>query len=346
MVGRIPARAARAQPPSCTRSDCCTTSGSTCSQPEPTSIEAPETTADASVAVEDQTALSERLAVGGLEIPNDVDFSEYTLLFIGSDTSRQFLNIVLRFLSGSTPRAFWTWRPNSASLSTELSPAFQRKLNRRFYLVQKAKTCAVFGILVANLSDSYMKSVVTSLRQMLQQQGRASYTFVVGKINPAKLANFAEVDCFILVACPEHSLLEDDREFPTPVITPLEACIGMGLLDWGSVSYSLDTKDYLALASSTQQGEGDGGESDGSAESDAPYFSLVTGRYESAPTKEKETTDLTALPGQGKLAVYQSAAADFLRQREYQGLEVQAGETEVRAAVQGQEGIASDYGNR
>ena len=34
------------------------------------------------------------------------------------------------------------------------------------------------------------------------------YTFVVGKINPAKLSNFAEIECFVMVACPEHSLLQ------------------------------------------------------------------------------------------------------------------------------------------
>lgn len=33
------------------------------------------------------------------------------------------------------------------------------------------------------------------------------YTFVVGKINPEKLANFMEIDVFVLIACPENSLI-------------------------------------------------------------------------------------------------------------------------------------------
>ena len=32
------------------------------------------------------------------------------------------------------------------------------------------------------------------------------YTIAVGKLNPAKLANFMEVDIYVLVACPECSL--------------------------------------------------------------------------------------------------------------------------------------------
>lgn len=47
------------------------------------------------------------------------------------------------------------------------------------------------------------------------------YTFVVGKLNPNKLANFPEIDCFVTVACPENSLV-DAKDFYRPVITPFE----------------------------------------------------------------------------------------------------------------------------
>lgn len=47
------------------------------------------------------------------------------------------------------------------------------------------------------------------------------YTFVVGKLNPNKLANFPEIDVFVAVACPENSLI-NDKEFYRPVITPYE----------------------------------------------------------------------------------------------------------------------------
>ena len=34
------------------------------------------------------------------------------------------------------------------------------------------------------------------------------YTIAVGKLNAPKMANFMEVDVFVLVACPENSLVD------------------------------------------------------------------------------------------------------------------------------------------
>lgn len=51
--------------------------------------------------------------------------------------------------------------------------------------------------------------------------GKKSYTVVVGKINPAKLANFSEIDIWTAIACTENTLL-DSKEFFRPLITPFE----------------------------------------------------------------------------------------------------------------------------
>ena len=53
------------------------------------------------------------------------------------------------------------------------------------------------------------------------------YTVAVGKLNVPKLANFLEIDIYVLVACPENSLV-DSHDFFKPVITPFEmelACV-------------------------------------------------------------------------------------------------------------------------
>ena len=84
---------------------------------------------------------------------------------------------------------------------------------------------------------------------------------------------------------------------------------------------------------------------DSGDDDDAPYFSLVTGKYaQHASASEPQDLDLHNLPGRGQVTAYKSEAATFLKQREYQGLQTQAGETEVKAAIVGQQGIASDYG--
>jgi diphthamide biosynthesis protein 2 len=289
----------------------------------------------------------EQLHLGGLKIPALPDLSDHVLLYVGSESSRQYLNIVLRFLSTSArPRAFWTYDPSQQVLSTSLSPSFQRQLNRRFYLLQKAKLCSVFGILVAQLSNPTLRTIVNKLQNIITDHGRSSYTFAVGKVNPAKLANFAEVECFVLVACPEHSLLDEEREYPTSVITPMELCMALGVSDWGSTPYSLDAKDFLCLECTTTSAHNKEDDSNSETSDDAPHYNLTTGQYESVPKRASPDIDLSLLPGQGKLMEYQSAAADFLHSREYQGLQVKAGETSVQRAQKGQQGIASNYGNR
>lgn len=50
--------------------------------------------------------------------------------------------------------------------------------------------------------------LITHLRQLIASHQKKSYTVAVGKLNPAKLANFMEVECFVLVACPENTLID------------------------------------------------------------------------------------------------------------------------------------------
>lgn len=50
--------------------------------------------------------------------------------------------------------------------------------------------------------------MIEHLRLLIKNSGRKSYTFAMGKLNVAKLANFPEIDVFVMVACPENSLLD------------------------------------------------------------------------------------------------------------------------------------------
>ena len=138
------------------------------------------------------------------------------------------------------------------------------------------------------------------------------------------------------MACSENSLLDSERDLHVPVITPLELDIALGNVVWGSMAYSLDYNDFLSMEHSPAK--------TGDEDEDSPYFSLASGKY--VDFKKKSALDLAALPGNGQLATYKSEAADYLKKREYQGLEANIGKNEVHAAVLGQCGIASDYGDR
>lgn len=313
------------------------------------------------------------LVVGGLELPLDKissweELSNYTVIFIMGNPEedadkystddvttlqqRQYANSMLCFLSlphGEPGGGYMIYSPKTKELRKDVSPppALRRQLKRRFFLTQKAKDANVLGILVSNLSQQHLVNVVKSLQKMIQDSDRTAYSFAVGKINPAKLANFAEIETFVIVASPEHSLLDNEREYPIPVITPMELEIALDKMQWGMQTYSLDCQDFMlrrAEEASKEKEENGAGDED-SIDSDAPYFSMVTGRYESRKQKgsREHDIDLQALPGKGQVTEYKSEAANFLRQREYQGLESKVGQTEVKAAVLGMRGIASDY---
>ena len=322
-------------------------SSSCCTEQRSTAAESPETKQDNDENLPDLRHEVVK-TVGGLRIPAsalDQDQGDYALLFLGDDSSRQYLNIAMRFLSSERPPAHW-WTYHNNTLQTELSSSFHRLLRRRFYLVQKAKVCRVFGLLTASPTAT-ARTMVQRLRRLLtSKQGITAYTFVISAINPAKLANFGVVDCFVLIACPEHSLLHDEREaYPVPVITPFELLVAFDVIPWHS--YSTNPNEYWP-----QQRVGDAADTtptnasgpDDDDDDDAPQFSLVSGSYQAAVPTARADRDLSVLPGQGRLTQFTSAGATHLQQRTYQGLDTAtAPPAVVQPAIAGQTGIASKY---
>jgi diphthamide biosynthesis enzyme Dph1/Dph2-like protein len=51
-------------------------------------------------------------------------------------------------------------------------------------------------------------NIIDHLKKVIKASGRKSYFFVMGKLNVAKMANFMEIDCYVLVSCPENSLID------------------------------------------------------------------------------------------------------------------------------------------
>ena len=150
-------------------------------------------------------------------------------------------------------------------------------------------------ILMTNESASYLP-LIAYLRQVLVNAHKKAYTISVGKLNPAKLANFAEIECFVLVACPENSLIDAKveptsiasilvpsdkpscyQDFFRPIVTPFELQLALQPSPTWTGDYVLDFEEVLARGifktSSDQDEEGD---------PDRPMFSLMTGRYRHA----------------------------------------------------------------
>jgi diphthamide biosynthesis protein 2 len=218
------------------------------------------------------------------------------------------------------------------SVSTEADGANEtaRALKRRRFLIAKAKEAQVVGIVAGTLGVAGYQEMISNLRKLIADSGRKSYTIVAGKPNPQKLANFPEIEVFVMVSC-ELTALIDGRDYLQPVITPYEASIAFstGKTWMGEVKL-----DFASVPASETP-------SDADADADAePEFSLISGAYRSSArgthTRDAETTD--ALTGtelaeraSGALSLRQtgrtgavsvtSGAEYLITRRSYVGLE-------------------------
>ncbi|KAL3216345.1 hypothetical protein MRX96_033143 [Rhipicephalus microplus] len=147
-------------------------------------------------------------------IEENTSLADYSILFIGPENGT-LTNIVFTFNSC----VCYSYNPNTQDIRRE-SLAVNRQLMRRYYLVEKAKDAHIVGILAGTLGVQSYLSAIGHLKKLIRNAGKKPYTLVTGKLNVAKLANFQEIDVYVLVACPENTLL-DSKEFFQPIVTPL-----------------------------------------------------------------------------------------------------------------------------
>jgi len=193
---------------------------------------------------------------------------------------------------------------NNMSTETPTTPQLATShlaLRRRYALLTHLSTVPIFGILINTLSVRSYLAILTHLKRLIASAGKKSYTFVVGKVNAAKVANFSEVGGWVVVGCWESSLFES-KDFWKPVVTPWElelALVGDEKRIWDG-SWSSDFGDVLREAEEREKmgSVGDGSdevkfgnvddgatedtrqhELDSEEESEPPEFDLRTGRY-------------------------------------------------------------------
>ncbi|KAF6752724.1 putative diphthamide synthesis protein-domain-containing protein [Ephemerocybe angulata] len=276
-----------------------------------------------------------------------------TIFYIGPETLA-----LTNLLMTNAQSQVLSYDPESKSAKVE-SGRTNRMLMRRYAALQKAKDADVFGILVGTLGVASYLPLIKHLRSLLAKSHKKSYTISVGKLNPAKLANFMEIECFILVACPENSLI-DAKEFYQPIVTPYELEIALGAGRSWDGKYVLNF-DQLLRESKQDQSDAEksaeqSGEEEETDDIDQPQFSLISGKYRQAKRYgDSEPNPSSTLNGDTSTslvvrnqedaltALPNSAALQFLHQRTYQGLEVRLGEDEPGVLEQGRSGIAKGY---
>lgn len=243
---------------------------------------------------------------------------EYSLFHISDPPPALLLTL------SSRVKAMFIYPTTTSSLpNMPITPEAQssRLLRRRYGLLTSLTTCPIFGILINTLSVKNYLSTVSQIQSLITHSGKKSYTFVVGKVNAAKIANFSEIGGWVVVGCWESSLVESG-EFYRPLITPFELALalqrdgervwdGSWVGDFGSVK-ALSSEPAWAIEKvvETKVGEAEAGgeksaeiqdDSASDPESAPPEFDLRTGRYVShtRPMATHTNSNLDVSPSNG-----------------------------------------------
>ncbi|KAJ7260523.1 hypothetical protein O6H91_Y407500 [Diphasiastrum complanatum] len=269
--------------------------------------------------------------IGGLKwkISNNLKMEDYLIVWIGQE-SPAITNFILVYNACIVVR----YDPTK-QLQVDVANQ-SRTLKRRYYFVERAKDANIVGIVVGTLGVAGYKEVIQQIRNMVREAGKKSYTLLMGKPNPSKLANFPECDVFVLVACPETALL-DSKEYFAPVLTPFEANLAFVRGQQWTGAYDFDFK---KLFCTTDHEQGREPIDETHIKDEEPRFSFLKGTYVEMNTSKKDaisqpssTKIVTAqderaiekIPGDifltGKARDHKSSSEYFVH-RSFQGLEL------------------------
>ncbi|KAM7308494.1 2-(3-amino-3-carboxypropyl)histidine synthase subunit 2 [Ixodes scapularis] len=270
-----------------------------------------------------------------IALPASSKIEDYALFYVGPE-GRTLTNLIFTFNECQCH----SYDPETQRVRKE-SVAVNRHLMRRYYLIEKAKDARIVGILVGTLGVRNYLTVLDHLKKLIRSAGKKPYILAVGKLNVAKLANFQEVDVYVLVACPENTLL-DSKEFFRPVITPFELEVALNPSREWNRTFSTTFGDILPggdLYMDLQEQTG----------LEVYDVSLVTGMIRTMGAREHgvdSAKECALVAKEGTVSIPQlhtGAAGEFLMRRSWQGLDADLGKTPASRVVKGRSGLAAGY---
>lgn len=297
----------------------------------------------ASVLIDDNGKLAGNRGIGGLvwKLREGRKMEDHLLFWIGSDNSA-FANVVLTFNGCEIVR----YDAAENCMVTDFSQQ-KRILKRRYYLVEKAKDANIVGILVGTLGVAGYHHMINQMKELITAAGKKAYTLVMGRPNPAKLANFPECDIFIYVSCAQTALL-DSKEYLSPVITPFEATLAFNRDSHWTGAYVMEFRDLINSSLAEAR-----------SHSKEARFSFLQGGYvEDFDTQEndkEEEEGALALANATEKALQLrdnanslvkrtvKSGAEYLATRSYQGLEIHNENSLPEPYLIGRSGRAAGY---
>ena len=179
------------------------------------------------------------MMIGGLQVAaehinSSSGESAIVIVYIG-DKSEQLVDIMLR-LSSSHVIHYSPIERRTCKVLGSCSKVFRE----RYGGVARVKESQIIGLLVGSmgLTATLIQSLLNRLQTLILAANKRYYTFVMGRLNEAKLCNFPEVDLFCFISNDDTARIPP-KTFHVPVITPYELELGLGAQEWASM-YSTD----------------------------------------------------------------------------------------------------------
>ncbi|KAF5281896.1 hypothetical protein FQR65_LT14480 [Abscondita terminalis] len=210
-----------------------------------------------------------------------------------------------------------------------------RVIKRRNFLVETIKDGKTFGVIVGTVAVKNYSNVIDRIKKLIRAYGKKYYIISVGKPTVAKLANFPEIDVYVLIGCGMNEIY-DSRDFYKPIVTPYDVELALNPFH-GDSRFSYDFNCYAT------------NEFEISAKDVAELtnVSLISGKVRVVDDANvvEEVASTIALKNEGTVALNTSFGAGYLSERSWKGLEQNLGQDKPDVVTEGRKGIAQGYAN-
>lgn len=295
--------------------------------------------------------------------PLKQDLGSYEAFLLMDDSPSPSLMLHLSTLVSKVSVLSISRTKNSSTMAEQ---RLARSLQKRYKYMNQARVARTIGILVNTLSLKNTNAVLTAVKQWIIAAGKKHYTFVVGKPNVPKLANFEVVDIWVVLGCPLGGLIVNCDDYYRPILTPYELNQALKLeIEWTG-SWPIDFDQALSMPVPENDDDKEANPSEDDA--DAPRFDPISGTYSStyrplrrinvevdsedtsAPANSETSANALATKFDSQMAIRNtvSTAAEYLHDRPtWKGLGSEWDNTEEDSQgatlKQGRSGIARGY---
>ncbi|CAH0548955.1 unnamed protein product [Brassicogethes aeneus] len=263
-------------------------------------------------------------------IDESVNNNQKITVFLG-DNDRKLMNLSLSMGC----RNLYYYKPKVDNKMIVKYEMESKIIKRRYFLMEKIKDSNTVGIVVGTLAVKNYLKVIERIKRLLNMCGKKYYLISVGKPTVAKLANFPEVDLYVIITCAMNEIYES-RDYYKPIVTPYDVEVALNV-NSKNLNFTYDYNSFI--------NDSDLDSLEVNLEEDV---SLLSGNVRRNKTDDEKMEDsehnLISLRAEGTVA-HSDHGAGFLASRSWRGLEQNLGGTDAKLAEEGRKGIAQGYSN-